>query len=707
MKPLRIFATMAFFLAVPHFVGATTYSVLAHFNSTTGHNPQLGSANQPPRGGRLIQAPDGNFYGTTTDGGSLGYGTIFKMIPAGTLTVMANFNNNTTGKKPYSIMRADDGNFYGTTLEAPVNGESTAFKMTPDGTLTTLANFNATTGYMSTGLIQGSDGLLYGTCTTYGTGSGGNGSFFKLTTAGVLTTLFTSFNSPRGIQPFDTLVQASDGNFYGTTYYGGSSNRGTVYKITTGGALTTILSFANTNGSSPRSGLVLGSDGDLYGATEFGGSASSGTIFKITTTGDLTTLVHFNGMNGTKPQAGLIQGSDGNFYGTTPYYTFISATLGTIFKMTPEGTLTTLMTFPSGQTSGRLLQGSDGSFYGTTDLGGTSDKGTAFRFNATSSENVTFTSAASVPITTTAFTITGSALNVSLNFAPTAGALTVINNTGAGAINGRFTNLSDGGTITATYNSVTYSFTANYAGGDGNDLTLTLNSPIAPGITSASGTVFTAGLTGSFNVTATGNPAPTYSATGLPAWASLNSSTGVLGGTPPTTGPSSYPVTLTAANGTAPDATQNFTLGIIAPFAQWKAQPGFFTTEQLAEPAISGPSATPQHDGYSNLLKYIFNINPARPMSSTDRTALPAMAIDRTTTPGTPYLTLTFRQYSLMTGTTINLQTSTDLITWATVTPDLSGQTGTDANTGDPIMRVGVKTNDAPKLFMRFNVTQP
>lgn len=709
MKPLCILGALAIYLAAPHVACATTHSILAHFNSTTGYNPQLGSVNQPPRGGRLIQAPDGNFYGTATDGGSLGYGTIFKITPSGTVTVMANFDNSTTGKKPYSIMRADDGNFYGTTLEAPAVGESTAFKMTPEGTLTTMATFNSTTGYKSTGVIQGSDGFLYGTCNIGGTGGGGNGSFFKLTTAGTLTTLSTNFNSPRGIQPFDTLVQAGDGNFYGTTYYGGSSNQGSVYKVTSAGSLTTIRSLATaTSGTAPRAGLVLGSDGDLYGATEYGGTSGGGTLFKITTAGTLTTLVHFNGTNGTRPQAPPIQGSDGNFFGTTPYSTGLGGTVvGTLFTMTPAGTLTTLLTFPSGQTSGRLLQGSDGSFYGTTDLGGTSDKGTAFRFNATSSEHVTFQSAATVPITTTAFTITGSDLNLTLNFAPAAGTLTVIHNTGAGAISGRFTNLPDGGTITATYNSVPYSFTANYAGGDGNDLTLTSSTATAPHITSASNTTLTSGLPGSFNVTASGNPAPTYSATGLPAWASLDSSTGVLGGTPPTTGPSSHPVTITAANGIAPAATQNFTLGIIAPFSQWKAQPGFFTSEQLADPDISGPSATPQNDGLSNLLKYIFNINPARPMSSDDRAALPTMAIDTTTTPGTTYLTLNFRQYSLITGTSIRVQTSTDLLTWSTLTPDLAVQTGTDPNTQDPIMRVGVNTNDAPKLFMKFNVTQP
>ncbi|MCX6970707.1 MAG: GDSL-type esterase/lipase family protein [Verrucomicrobia bacterium] len=238
---------------------------------------------------------------------------------------------------------------------------------------------------------------------------------------------------------------------------------------------------------------------------------------------------------------------------------------------------------------------------------------------ATPSQKVTFNSAATVPITTTAFTIMGSALNVMLNFAPTAGAMTVINNTGTNGINGRFTNLPDGGTINADYNGVTYSFTANYEGGDGNDLTLSL----------------------------------------------------------------------------------------IKPFTQWEAQPGLFSPAQMADTTVSGPLVIPQNDGYANLLKYLFNINPAQPMTSTDRAALPVAVIDTTTSPGTPYLTLTYRQNSLLTGITLAVQTSPDLKTWTTVSPDLSQQVGKDASTRDPIMEVGVKTNGVPKLFIRLNLTMP
>jgi len=134
-------------------------------------------------------------------------------------------------------------------------------------------------------------------------------------------------------------------------------------------------------------------------------------------------------------------------------------------------------------------------------------------------------------------------------------------------------------------------------------------------------------------------------------------------------------------------------------FSQWEAQYPSLTDLQ--------PNDTPENDGVTTLLKFLFNINPSQPMSATDRAALPVLSIDTTTTPGTPYLSLTYRQHSLVTGITVNVQTSTDLITWTTVTPDISQQVGTDANTGDPIMEVCVKTNGMPRLFIRLNVTQP
>src|SRR5207253_1437217 len=122
-----------------------------------------------------------------------------------------------------------------------------------------------------------------------------------------------SFSGSDGATPYATLVQASDGNFYGTTAYGGASGAGTVFKITPGGSLTTLYSFSYSDGAYPSAGLVQGSDGSFYGTTYWGGTGLYGTIFRITSGGSLTTLYSFSyNLSGSlNPYAGLVQGSDG------------------------------------------------------------------------------------------------------------------------------------------------------------------------------------------------------------------------------------------------------------------------------------------------------------------------------------------------------------------------------------------------------------
>jgi len=202
-----------------------------------------------------------------------------------------------------------------------------------------------------------------------------------------------------------------------------------------------------------------------------------------------------------------------------------------------------------------------------------------------------------------------------------------------------------------------------------------------------------------------GSPASTFSLTSgsgsLPAGLTL-SSTGVISGTPTQFG--TFSGTASATNNIGAAATKNFTVTVLATFNSWASQN--FIAQQSGDPTISGPTAMPQNDGVPNLLKYLYNINPTGPMSATDRAALPTVGM--TTTGGVDYLTLSFRQYALKTGITINVQTSSNLQTWTTVSPlDISQQLGTDSTTGDPIMEVGVKLTGATKQFIRLNVTQP
>ncbi len=252
-------------------------------------------------------------------------------------------------------------------------------------TLTTLHSFNGGDGRSPEAtLVQGSDGNFYGT-TPLG-GAHFKGTVFKIDAAGSLTTLHSFSGSPGdGAVPVAGLVQGTDGNFYGTTASGGELFQGTVFRITPAGALTVLHSFSGYpgQGAVPFAGLVQGSDGNFYGTTALGGAHFKGTVFKIDAAGSLTTLHSFSGSpgEGANPVAGLVQGSDGNFYGTTA----LGGThfKGTVFNIDATGNLTTLHSFSGSPSEGALpfaglVQGSDGNFYGTTVLGGAHGAGTVF-----------------------------------------------------------------------------------------------------------------------------------------------------------------------------------------------------------------------------------------------------------------------------------------------------------------------------------------
>ncbi len=364
-----------------------TLTTLVNFNDTNGANPL----------GTLIQAADGNLYGMTYGGGVSGLGTIIKCTTTGTLSILVNFND-TNGAHPYgSLMQASDGNLYGMATQGDSSGNGALFKCTTAGILTNLVDFNGADNGANPGgsLIQDTDGNLYGM--TYEGGESGNGTIFKCTTSGVLTTLVVFGVTSIGYNPGGSLIQAKDGNLYGLTYGGGSSGYdGTVFTYNTRtNALSVLVNFNDTNGASPYGSLMQASDGNLYGMTNYGGtsslsnnsggSAGLGTIFKCTTTGTLTTLVNFNDTNGAWPFGSLIQATDGNLYGLT--YQGGTSDSGTLFKCTTSGTLTTLVNFNNANGAnpfGSLIQASDGNLYGMTLYGGSSNDGTIFTYNISS-----------------------------------------------------------------------------------------------------------------------------------------------------------------------------------------------------------------------------------------------------------------------------------------------------------------------------------
>jgi uncharacterized repeat protein (TIGR03803 family) len=340
----------------------------------------------------LLQGPNGIFYGTAQYGGTNGQGIVFTMTTNGVFSNLASFTDSVNGSSPAGgLTWGTDGNLYGTTSGGGANEDGTVFKMTTNGVITTLHSFNYSDGDAPTsGLTLGADGSFYGT--TSGGGANDEGTIFKITTNGTLTTLH-SFDYTDGYDP-NSLAQGSDGCLYGTTQYGGSSYAGTAFKITTNGAFTSLFSFTYADGGYPRGGLAQGADGCLYGVAENGGSNYYGTVFKMTTNGAMTTLASFNYTYGAYPAAGLMLGADGYFYGTTSGGG--NSDHGTIFKMTPGGVLSNLFVF--GGTNGlspeaALAQGADGNFYTTTTYGGTgidgaadSGNGTIFRLIAPTAE---------------------------------------------------------------------------------------------------------------------------------------------------------------------------------------------------------------------------------------------------------------------------------------------------------------------------------
>ena len=327
----------------------------------------------------LALGSDGNFYGTTAEGGANNHGTAFRITPAGALTTLHSFNGASDGSIPTSLRLGTDGNFYGTTYQGGQNGLGTIFRMTQAGAVTTLHHFaGAPLGSNPyKGVIRANDGNFYGT--TYLGGTKNHGVIFRMTPAGVVTVLYHFQGKPDGGNPFAKLVQAADGSLYGTTQFGGANDLGTVYKIALGGVYTLLHSFSGADGADPRASLVEGSDGRLYGTTFSGGTGDRGVIYSITAAG-VTVLHRFSGTDGANPYAPLLRASDGNFYGTTSAGG--AAGLGTVFRITPAGAFTSLHSFTASEgTAPRaaLVEGGDGNFYGTTRQGGANGGGTVFR----------------------------------------------------------------------------------------------------------------------------------------------------------------------------------------------------------------------------------------------------------------------------------------------------------------------------------------
>jgi uncharacterized repeat protein (TIGR03803 family) len=384
---------------------AQTFTTLASFGGTDGNNPQYAG---------LTQGADGNFYGTTIWGGSViacgngntfGCGNVYKITPSRTLTTVYSFCSQPScadGDWPtQGVTLGANGNLYGTVQLGGAHSAGTVFEVSPSGQFATLYSFCSIVDNQQdcldgatpeSKLFLASDGNFYGT--TKGGGVHNGGTVFKISPSGKLTTIYafcTLTKCADGDFPLAGVIQGTDGNFYGTTAYGGAGNGGvygTVFKLTPTGTLTTLYSFCSVkpncaDGALPEAPLVQAANGNLYGTTLVGtancGGPGCGTVFEITTSGTLTTVHAFCSetgcTDGGQPYAGLVQATDGNLYGTT----HLSRTESVIYQVTPAGNYSTVHTFCTGSscTNGDapyagLMQSTNGILYGTTTVGGTS-----------------------------------------------------------------------------------------------------------------------------------------------------------------------------------------------------------------------------------------------------------------------------------------------------------------------------------------------
>lgn len=339
--------------------------------------------------GTLSQGRDGNLYGTTQFGGSVYWGgVVFGITPNGALMVLYNFSAESLSEPLGGLTLGTDGDFYGVTEQYC----GTIFKITRSGSLTVLYDFlqNQVAGcFPQAAPIQGTDGNFFGTTEA----NEFPATAYKISPSGTLTFAELPGSS------YAPLVEGTDGNFYGTTYDGGANGSGTVFKIDRWSRLTTLYSFCSqsgcADGAGPMAGLIQVTDGNFYGTTRMGGFCQyCGTVFKITPGGTLTTLYSFlGGTDGSQPYVALIQATDGMLYGTT--WSGGTSGDGEIFQITPAGAYSVVYNFDGAHGAGpwaSLAQHTNGKLYGTTYYGGPAGNGVVYSLDMGFEPFVTFVS---------------------------------------------------------------------------------------------------------------------------------------------------------------------------------------------------------------------------------------------------------------------------------------------------------------------------
>jgi uncharacterized repeat protein (TIGR03803 family) len=353
----------------------------------------------------MVQASDGNFYGTTYSGGAYGYGTVFKIDNKGKEAVLYSFQGSADGSAPQGVVMDSIGNLWGTTQNGGTYGFGTLFKIAPDGH----AVWHSFQGYPGDGAgpvgppILDQNGNLYGITMQGGNGSCQIGSWQGCGVVYALDTFSGYVGIVHNFQGWPTdgaipaaLILGSKGGFFGTTSLGGTTNCtnntpgcGIVFKISSTGKEVILHSFtgASHDGDSPT-GLLVDAQGNIYGTTVQGGTWGGGEVYELPSHGKITKLYSFKGgSSGQNPIGSLVRDNIGNTYGTTEYgptHGCSGSGCGTIFKVSPKGKHNLLFAFPDGAQDGvvpttGLMRTSSGVLYGVTQFGG-AGYGVAYEF---------------------------------------------------------------------------------------------------------------------------------------------------------------------------------------------------------------------------------------------------------------------------------------------------------------------------------------
>ena len=351
-------------------------------SNNTGSNPY----------GSLMQADNGKLYGMTSQGGAYDYGVLFEFDPAtDTFTKKLDFDGSSNGSHPYgSLMQANNGKLYGLISGGGANNYGILFEFDPNtDTYTKKLDFDGTNGRSPFGsLMQDSNGKFYGT-TTYG-GAIDNGVLFEYDlVADTLIKKLDFYLANKGVYPRGSLTQADNGKLYGLAYLGGTNGGfGTIFEYDpVTDTLINKLNFDGTNGAGPQGSLVQANNGKLYGMTSQGGAYDYGVLFEFDPATDtFTKKLDFDGVNkGSKPYGNLLQTSNGKLYGMTSEGG--THDYGTLFEYDlSTDTYTKKIDFDyynGAAPLGSLIQASSGKLYGMAEFGGANDDGVLFEYDLT------------------------------------------------------------------------------------------------------------------------------------------------------------------------------------------------------------------------------------------------------------------------------------------------------------------------------------